>query len=67
MEVPTTAAYVICVSIAGPALIQHGSGESWAGVRDGFLWGYCSDEVVGAGFVGCRWNFCDWNRVQLET
>jgi TRAP-type uncharacterized transport system fused permease subunit len=24
MEVPTTAAYVICVSVAGPALIQQG-------------------------------------------
>ncbi len=62
MEVPTTAAYVICVSVAGPALIQLGLAPLQAHM---FVFWYalistitppvCGAVFIAAGMVGENW------------
>ena len=62
MEVPTTAAYVICVSVAGPALIDLGMAPLAVHL---FVFGYallstitppvCGGVFIAAGMVGENW------------
>src|SRR5690606_32998637 len=59
MEVPTTAAYVICVSVAGPALIQLGLPPSlaypsvfWHALLSTISPSVCGAVLIAAGMVG---------------
>ena len=62
MEVPTTAAYVICVSVAGPALIQLGLSPLlahlfvfWYALLSTITPPVCGAVFIAAGMVGENW------------
>ena len=62
MEVPTTAAYVICVSIAGPALIELGLAPLqahlfvfWFALLSTITPPVCGAVFIAAGMVGENW------------
>jgi TRAP transporter 4TM/12TM fusion protein len=62
MEVPTTAAYVICVSIAGPALIELGLAPLqahlfvfWFALLSTITPPVCGPVFIAAGMVGENW------------
>ncbi len=62
MEVPTTAAYVICVSVAGPALIELGLGTLqahlfvfWFALLSTITPPVCGAVFIAAGMVGENW------------
>jgi len=62
MEVPTTAAYVICVSVAGPALIQLGLQPLqahlfvfWFALLSTITPPVCGAVFIAAGMVGENW------------
>ena len=62
MEVPTTAAYVICVSVAGPALIELGLAPLqahlfvfWFALLSTITPPVCGAVFIAAGMVGARW------------
>lgn len=62
MEVPTTAAYVICVSVAGPALIALGLGSLqahlfvfWFALLSTITPPVCGAVFIAAGMVGENW------------
>ncbi len=62
MEVPTTAAYVICVSVAGPALIQQGLSPLqahlfvfWFALLSTITPPVCGAVFIAAGMVGENW------------
>jgi len=62
MEVPTTAAYVICVSVAGPALIQQGLEPLqahlfvfWFALISTITPPVCGAVFIAAGMVGENW------------
>ncbi|MDQ7071576.1 MAG: TRAP transporter fused permease subunit [Rhodobacterales bacterium] len=62
MEVPTTAAYVICVSVAGPALIQQGLEPLqahlfvfWFALLSTITPPVCGAVFIAAGMVGENW------------
>ncbi|WP_156453171.1 TRAP transporter permease [Polycladidibacter stylochi] len=62
MEVPTTAAYVICVSVAGPALIQMGLEPLtahlfvfWFALLSTITPPVCGAVFIAAGMVGENW------------
>jgi len=62
MEVPTTAAYVICVSVAGPALIQQGLQPLqahlfvfWFALLSTITPPVCGTVFIAAGMVGENW------------
>ena len=62
MELPTTAAYVICVAVAGPALVELGLPELYAHL---FVFWYallctitppvCGNVFIAAGIAGAPW------------
>ena len=69
MEVPTTAAYVICVSVAGPALVQLGLEPLQAHL---FVFWYAllstiTPPVCGAVFIAAGMVREDWLRVALTA
>ena len=69
MEVPTTAAYVICVSVAGPALIQLGLEPLQAHL---FVFWYAllstiTPPVCGAVFIASGMVTANWLRVALTA
>ena len=62
MEVPTTAAYVICVSVAGPALIQLGLAPLqahmfvfWYALLSTITPPVCGAVFIAAGMAGANW------------
>ena len=62
MEVPTTAAYVICVSVAGPALIQLGLVPLqahlfvfWFALLSTITPPVCGAVFIAAGMIGENW------------
>ena len=62
MEVPTTAAYVICVSVAGPALIQLGLQPLqahlfvfWFALLSTITPPVCGAVFIAAGMIGENW------------
>ncbi len=62
MEVPTTAAYVICVSVAGPALIELGLPPLlahlfvfWYALLSTITPPVCGTVFIAAGMVGAPW------------
>ena len=62
MEVPTTAAYVICVSVAGPALIQLGLAPLeahlfvfWFALLSTITPPVCGAVFIAAGMIGENW------------
>ena len=62
MEVPTTAAYVICVSMAGPALIQQGLEPLqahlfvfWFALLSTITPPVCGAVFIAAGMIGENW------------
>jgi TRAP-type uncharacterized transport system fused permease subunit len=62
MEVPTTAAYVICVSVAGPALIDLGMAPLtvhlfvfWYALLSTITPPVCGGVFIAAGMVGENW------------
>lgn len=62
MEVPTTAAYVICVSVAGPALVQQGLEPLqahlfvfWFALLSTITPPVCGAVFIAAGMVGENW------------
>ncbi|MEL6964387.1 MAG: TRAP transporter large permease subunit, partial [Pseudomonadota bacterium] len=62
MEVPTTAAYVICVSVAGPALIELGLEPLqahlfvfWFALLSTITPPVCGAVFIAAGMVGENW------------
>jgi len=62
MEVPTTAAYVICVSVAGPALVQQGLEPLqahlfvfWFALISTITPPVCGAVFIAAGMVGENW------------
>ena len=62
MEVPTTAAYVICVSVAGPALIELGLAPLqahlfvfWFALLSTITPPVCGAVFIAAGMIGERW------------
>ncbi|MFA0813314.1 TRAP transporter permease [Microbulbifer epialgicus] len=62
MEVPTTAAYVICVSVAGPALIQQGLDPLqahlfvfWFALISTITPPVCGAVFIAAGMIGENW------------
>ncbi|GAW36674.1 sialic acid TRAP transporter permease protein SiaT [Roseovarius sp. A-2] len=62
MEVPTTAAYVICVSVAGPALTQLGLGPLqahlfvfWFALLSTITPPVCGAVFIAAGMIGENW------------
>ncbi len=62
MEVPTTAAYIICVSVAGPALIQLGLAPLqthlfvfWFALLSTITPPVCGAVFIAAGMVGENW------------
>lgn len=62
MEVPTTAAYVICVSVAGPALIQQGLEPLqahlfvfWFALLSTITPPVCGAVFIAAGMIGEDW------------
>lgn len=62
MEVPTTAAYVICVSVAGPALIQQGLEPLqahlfvfWFALISTITPPVCGAVFIAAGMIGENW------------
>ncbi|MEY8830702.1 TRAP transporter permease [Sedimentitalea sp. XS_ASV28] len=62
MEVPTTAAYVICVSVAGPALIQQGLEPLqahlfvfWFALLSTITPPVCGAVFIAAGMIGESW------------
>jgi TRAP-type uncharacterized transport system fused permease subunit len=62
MEVPTTAAYVICVSVAGPALIDLGLAPLtvhlfvfWYALLSTITPPVCGGVFIAAGMVGENW------------
>ncbi|WP_424984643.1 TRAP transporter permease [Microbulbifer sp. S227A] len=62
MEVPTTAAYVICVSVAGPALIQQGVEPLqahlfvfWFALLSTITPPVCGAVFIAAGMIGESW------------
>ena len=62
MEVPTTAAYVICVSVAGPALIQQGLEPLqahlfvfWFALLSTITPPVCGAVFIAAGMIGENW------------
>lgn len=62
MEVPTTAAYVICVSVAGPALVELGLGllqahlfVFWFALLSTITPPVCGAVFIAAGMVGENW------------
>jgi len=62
MEVPTTAAYVICVSVAGPALIELGLSPLlahlfvfWYALLSTITPPVCGAVFIAAGMVGENW------------
>ncbi|WP_148252588.1 TRAP transporter permease [Aidingimonas lacisalsi] len=62
MEVPTTAAYVICVSVAGPALIELGISPLlahlfvfWFALLSTITPPVCGGVFIAAGMVGENW------------
>ena len=61
MEVPTTAAYVICVSVAGPALIDLGMEPLtvivvfWYALLSTITPPVCGGVFIAAGMVGENW------------
>ncbi|PVB62552.1 TRAP transporter fused permease subunit [Labrenzia sp. 011] len=62
MEVPTTAAYVICVSVAGPALMQQGLEPLqahlfvfWFALLSTITPPVCGAVFIAAGMVGENW------------
>ncbi|MEM7210479.1 MAG: TRAP transporter large permease subunit, partial [Pseudomonadota bacterium] len=62
MEVPTTAAYVICVSVAGPALIQTGLEPLqahlfvfWFALLSTITPPVCGAVFIAAGMIGENW------------
>ncbi|WP_319411860.1 TRAP transporter fused permease subunit [uncultured Cohaesibacter sp.] len=69
MEVPTTAAYVICVSVAGPALVQSGLQPLqahlfvfWFALLSTITPPVCGAVFIAAGMVGE-----DWLKVALSA
>jgi len=69
MEVPTTAAYVICISVAGPALTQLGLEPLEAHL---FVFWYAlistiTPPVCGAVFIAAGMAGEDWLRVALKS
>ncbi|WP_366554159.1 TRAP transporter permease [Aquibaculum sediminis] len=62
MELPTTAAYIICVAVAGPALVEVGLPELYAHL---FVFWYallctitppvCGNVFIAAGIARCPW------------
>ena len=62
MEVPTTAAYVICISVAGPALIQIGLEPLqahlfvfWFALLSTITPPVCGAVFIAAGMIGENW------------
>lgn len=62
MEVPTTAAYVICISVAGPALIELGLDPLaahlfvfWYALLSTITPPVCGTVFIAAGMVGANW------------
>lgn len=62
MEVPTTAAYVICISVAGPALIQQGLEPLqahlfvfWFALLSTITPPVCGAVFIAAGMIGENW------------
>src|SRR5690606_4163928 len=62
MEVPTTAAYVICVSVAGPALIELGLSPLlahlfvfWYALLSTITPPVCGAVFIAAGMIGENW------------
>jgi TRAP-type uncharacterized transport system fused permease subunit len=62
MEVPTTAAYVICVSVAGPALMQLGLAPLqahlfvfWFALLSTITPPVCGAVFIAAGMIGENW------------
>ncbi|WP_375261158.1 TRAP transporter permease [Palleronia sp.] len=62
MEVPTTAAYVICVSVAGPALVELGLAPLqahlfvfWFALLSTITPPVCGAVFIAAGMIGERW------------
>ena len=62
MEVPTTAAYVICVSVAGPALIKLGLAPLeahlfvfWFALLSTITPPVCGAAFIAAGMIGENW------------
>ena len=62
MEVPTTAAYVICISVAGPALIELGLDPMtahmfvfWYALLSTITPPVCGTVFIAAGMVGANW------------
>lgn len=62
MEVPTTAAYVICVSVAGPALIELGLSPLqahlfvfWFALLSTITPPVCGAVFIAAGMIGENW------------
>ncbi len=62
MEVPTTAAYVICISVAGPALIDLGLDPLaahlfvfWYALLSTITPPVCGTVFIAAGMVGANW------------
>jgi TRAP transporter 4TM/12TM fusion protein len=72
MELPTTAAYVICVAVAGPALVELGLPELYAHF---FIFWYallctitppvCGNVFIAAGIAQTPWLPVAWRSMQL--
>lgn len=72
MEVPTTAAYVICVSVAGPALMNLGLSALqahlfvfWFALLSTITPPVCGAVFIAAGMVGENWLKVAWNAMAL--
>ena len=72
MEVPTTAAYVICVSVAGPALIQIGLEPLqahlfvfWFALLSTITPPVCGAVFIAAGMIGENWLKVAFNAMAL--
>jgi TRAP transporter 4TM/12TM fusion protein len=72
MEVPTTAAYVICVAVAGPALIQLGLEPLhahlfifWFALLSTITPPVCGAVFIAAGMAGAPWLKVAWHAMTL--
>ncbi len=72
MEVPTTAAYVICVAVAGPALIQIGLEPLhahlfifWFALLSTITPPVCGAVFIAAGMAGAPWLKVAWHAMSL--
>ena len=72
MEVPTTAAYVICVAVAGPALIEIGVEPLhahlfifWFALLSTITPPVCGAVFIAAGMAGAPWLSVAWHAMRL--